>query len=411
VRHLIPEGQQNIFVLAAVLLISEGCDVLVSHSGILAVTVAGIVVGNLPTNVDREMREFKDQLSALFIGLLFILLAADVRFSDIEQLGWPGAAVVVCLVIVVRPLTVVISTIGSRLDWRERAFLAWIAPRGIVAAAVASATAVALERQGIDGGAQLSALVFLTIAVTVVLAGLTAGPVASWLGQRLPGRDTVAILGARGLGFYLGQELRTAGVTVTFLDSNADNIRRSQEAGFAVIFGDALQERTLLRARFDIVGDVVGVTANQMLNSVFVSRARSKFKIPRAYVAATKPGVGLVSELVAGRQARVLFDGPHDTGRWEVRDRHGDIGIEYWEFTGPDASGESDTDLPSKGNESFVILVVHRGGKPTIMHATFEPKLGDVASIAINRTAVAAAEGSLERLGWSPAEAPSPPEA
>ncbi|MBW2401854.1 MAG: cation:proton antiporter, partial [Deltaproteobacteria bacterium] len=90
VKRLIPEGQGNIFVLASVLLLSEGCNVIVSHSGILAVTVAGIVVGNLRTSIDREMREFKDQLTSLLIGLLFILLAANVRLTDVENLGWSG---------------------------------------------------------------------------------------------------------------------------------------------------------------------------------------------------------------------------------------------------------------------------------------------------------------------------------
>lgn len=401
VKRLVPEGQENIFVLAAVLLLCEGCNVVVSHSGILAVTVAGIVVGNLPTSVDREMREFKDQLSSLLIGLLFILLAATVRLTDVEDLGWGGVAVVACLIFVVRPITVAFSTLGSKLDWRERAFIAWIAPRGIVAATVASATAVALERQGIDGGSQLGALVFLTIAGTVVLAGLTAGPVATLLSQRLPGRDMIAILGARGLGFLLGGELKAAGRMVVFLDSNAANTRRGEEAGFTVIFGDALQERTLQRARFDLVGDVVGVTSNQMLNSVFVSRARERFRVPRRYVAVDKPESGLAPELVGSEQAVVLFDGAHDVSRWEVRDRHGEIELEHWEYVGLGDSADIDDAHPAPRGELFVILMIRRGTAALIMHVGLKLKPGDVASIAIHAAELDAARAELANRGWS----------
>jgi NhaP-type Na+/H+ or K+/H+ antiporter len=412
VKRLIPEGQENIFVLASVLLLSEGCNAAVSHSGLLAVTVAGIVVGNLPTSVDREMREFKDQLTSLLIGLLFILLAANVRLTDVEDLGWGGVGVVAALIFVVRPITVAFSTRGSRLAWRERAFIAWIAPRGIVAATVASATAVALEREGIDGGSELGALVFLTIAGTVVLAGLTAGPVATLLAQRLPGRDKIAILGARGLGFILGEELQAAGASVVFVDSNAANTRRGEEAGFTVIFGDGLQERTLQRARFDLVGDAVGVTPNQMLNSVFVSRARERFRVPRSYVAVDRPESGLAPELVAKRQAVVLFDGTHDVGRWEVRERHGEIDVEHWEYVGlVDRDDAAEADRPAATGELFVILMIRRGAKALIMKQDLKLEAGDVASIAIHSAESEAARSALADLGWMRTESPSSDEA
>lgn len=411
VKRLIPEGQENIFVLASVLFLVEGCNVVVSHSGILAVTVAGIVVGNLPTSVDREMREFKDQLSSLLIGLLFILLAANVRLTDVEKLGWRGVAVVACLIFVVRPITVAFSTRGSNLVWRERAFIAWIAPRGIVAATVASATAVSLERQGIDGGSELVALVFLTIAGTVVLAGLSAGPVATLLSQRLPGRESIAILGARGLGFLLGKELKAAGASVLFVDSNAANTRRVEEAGFTVIFGDALQERTLQRARFDLVGEAVGATSNQMLNSIFVSRARERFRVPRSYVAVDRRESGLAPELVENEQAVVLFDGTHDVGRWEVRDRHGEIDLEHWQYIGlADRDGDAghDDERSAAGGELFAILMIWRGAKRLIMHEDLKLEAGDVASIAIHSAESEAARAALAARGWSRTEMPSP---
>ncbi|MFQ5415749.1 MAG: cation:proton antiporter [Myxococcota bacterium] len=404
VRRLVPEGHENIFVLAAVLLLFQGCDEVVSHSGILAVTVAGVVVGNLRTLVDRDLREFKDQLSILLIGLLFVLLAADVRLADVQKLGMNGLLVVAGLVLLVRPIGVWLSTLGSDLDWRERVLLAWVAPRGIVAAAVASVAAVALDRQHIPGGAEVRALVFLTIAVTVVLAGLTAGPVAALLDQRLPSRDTIAILGAQGLGFLLGCELRDAGEPVIFLDSNPENCRRAEESGIAVVYGDALQERTMQRARFERVRDVVGATANQMLNSVFVSRARERFGVSEGYVAVDRPESGLAPELVENEKAVVLFDGPHDAARWEVRERHDDLAVEQWVWGGAASTEENPVnDDPGFAAEHFVILMVRRNERALVMHQRIELEAGDVASIVVYQGERTDARLTLARLGWSPA--------
>jgi NhaP-type Na+/H+ or K+/H+ antiporter len=405
VRRIVPEGHGNIFVLAAVLLLAQGCNEILSHSGILAVTVAGIVVGNLSTPIDRDLREFKDQLTVLLIGLLFVLLAADVRFADVENLGWQGIAVVAALVVFVRPLTVAIATARSDLSWRERALIAWIAPRGIVAAAVASVTAIALEQEGMEGGAEVRALVFLTIAGTVILAGFTAGPVASLLQQRLPGRDSIAILGADGLGFHLGQVLQESGASVVFLDANPENCRRVEEAGFNVVFGDAVQERTMQRARFELVGDVIGVTPNQVLNSVFVRRARERFGVPRGYVAAARPEKGLAPELVATEKAVMLFEAPPDALRWDVRSRRRAVDIEKWVYNGPpDEAAVAETEPPKAANpgELYVILTLERGAKTLVMHADLQPKPGDRASIAVHSVESEAAHLALLRLGWSP---------
>ncbi len=402
IRGFVPEGLENVFTLAAVLLIFQGCDAIVHHSGILAVTVAGVVVGNVRTRVDRDLREFKDQITVLLIGLLFVLLAADVRIEHVLALGWGGIAVLVALVFVVRPINVLLSTLGSELTTRERLFAAWVAPRGIVAAAVASLTATALEQQGIAGGPELRAMVFLCIAGTVVLAGLTAGPMATLLEVRLPGRDTVAILGAQGLGLELGIQLRSGGVPVVFIDSNPRHCRLAEEAGFQVIFGDALAERTLQRGRLHLVGSAIGLTANQMLNSVFASRARQHYGVPRGYVAALNPEVGLAPELVEREDVVVLFDGPHDVERWEVRARHGELEVTYWEFDGPGQSTFDQGGTPelTAKKERLVVLTIRRGEKVMPMHAGLKLEPGDVAAVAIHIDERELARSIMEAHGW-----------
>ena len=408
--RFVPEGYGNIVVLAAVLLLFQGCEELLAQSGLLAVTLAGVVVGNLRSPLDRDLREFKDQLTVLLIGMLFVLLAASVRLDDVRELGVPGLLVVGTLILVVRPAAVAVSTLGSDLTWRERLLLAWIAPRGIVAAAVASAVAVALVRQGIDGSEQLLALVFLTIACTVFLAGFTAGPVATLLGQRMPGRDGVAILGVGGLGLLLAAELQRAGISVVFLDSNPQSCRRAEEEGFPVVYGNALQERTLLRARMGGIGSVVGLTANQMLNSVFVSRTRDRFGVPKGYVAVQRFETGLAPELVQEGEAQVLFEGAHDVEGWDVRHRHAGVDVEPWVFvSAPEAEGEASAPPdPAGGGDRFVILCIQRGKSMRLMHGGIELKSGDVAAVAVNRGDRELAHESLRALGFEPKPAEQP---
>jgi len=392
-HRLVPEGYGNIVVLATALLLFSGANALFAQTGILAVTVAGIVVGNLDTAIDRDLREFKDQLSILLIGLLFVLLAADVRWIDLQALGWPGLAVVAALVLIVRPINVLISTAGTDLDMRERAFIAWVAPRGIVAAAIASIMASGLEAQGIPGGAELRALVFLTITGTVVLAGATGLPVASLLGVRLPGRETTAILGAQGLGLVLARELRDASVPVVFLDSNSHNTRNAEEQGFQVIFGNALQERTLQRARFESVGVAIGLTPNETLNGLFVERAKTIFDVPVGHVALANLDHGVTPDLIPGT---VLFEGPHDVERWDVRLRHGDIEVERFLRT---AEPEGDEE-PEPMGECCAMLCVRRGEFMQTMHTKFQPAPGDIVSVAIHVPERKEAEEALRVRGW-----------
>jgi NhaP-type Na+/H+ or K+/H+ antiporter len=408
IRRLVPEGFGNIFVLASVLLLFQGCQELVPHSGILAVAIAGVVLGNLHSPVSRDVREFKDQLTVLLIGLLFVLLAADVRFEDVRALGWAGLGAVAALVVVVRPLDVLVSTAGSALQLREKLLLAWLAPRGIVAAAIASLTAASLEQHELPGGAELRALVFLTIAVTVLLAGFTGRPVATLLGQRLPGRDTVAILGAQGLGLALASELRDAGQPVVFLDSNPSNCRRAEEAGFPVVYGDAVQERTLQRARFEMVASVIGLTPNDALNGLFVSRARELFRVPHAYVATARAGAGVAPELMRSAQAVMLFEASHDAERWDVRARHGDLELEHWVFRGapPAEASEGEGQAPPSAGERFVILAIRRGRSTRPMSVDFKIREGDVASVAVHAPEREEAHRILQQLGWEPAAAP-----
>ncbi|WP_320667268.1 cation:proton antiporter [Prochlorococcus sp. MIT 1307] len=158
------------------------CEWLLPESGLPASVAAGVVVGRRPTTQANELDQLIRELAQLAITMLFPLLAADVSWGELSPLGWGGVTCVLVLMLVVRPVAVSLATIGLPLDLRQKLFLAWLAPRGIVTAAVASLFSIRLEQAGVLGAGRLQGLVFLTILMTVGLQGLTAQPIAKFLG-------------------------------------------------------------------------------------------------------------------------------------------------------------------------------------------------------------------------------------
>jgi NhaP-type Na+/H+ or K+/H+ antiporter len=301
--RFIPEGLENVFVLSSVLALWEIGDTLMPEMGLVTVTVAGLVVGNLRTRVSEDLAEFKEQLTVMLIGLLFILLAANVRLEDVSGLGWPGLGVVALLVLVVRPVEVAVCAVGTDLDARDRAFIGWVAPRGIVAAAIASLFARSLEAAGLPGGPRLVALVFLVIAVTVAVQGLTMGPVARLLGVARGGNRGFVILGANGLAMALARALLRCGEEVVLIESSAERANRARDARLPVVFGNGLEESVALRAQPDTRAAGIALTSNEEANLLFARRLRERYGCPRALVAIDRVTGHLTADLL--HEARV----------------------------------------------------------------------------------------------------------
>ena len=165
------------------------CEWLLPESGLPASVAAGVVVARRPCSQAEELDDLIQQLAQLAITVMFPLLAADVSWAELSPLGWGGISCVLVLMLLARPLAVSVATIGLPLDSRQRLFLGWLAPRGIVTAAVASLFSIRLEQAGVIGAGRLQGLVFLTILMTVGLQGLTAQPLARALGLVVEGVD------------------------------------------------------------------------------------------------------------------------------------------------------------------------------------------------------------------------------
>jgi len=392
--RFVPEGLENIVTLGAVLLLFQIAEALQSESGILCVVVAGVVVGNSGTRVSELLQEFEEQLTVALIAVVFVLLAADVRLADLVALGWSGVATVAALILVVRPLCVFACTARSDLALRERIFLALVAPRGIVAAAVASLFAGFMAQAGVDGGTELRALVFLTIMGTVVFCGAAAPLLATLLGVRAPERNGVAILGAEELGLTLGELLRDAGAAVTFFDSNPQHCRQAAERGFAYVSGNALEEHPSTRAALQSSRTAVALTMNAEVNSLFAREAMHEFRVAEGLVLLTPKG-RVPAALLERAGLRTAFDGPKDAERWNVRLRHQGARVAQLEF-----KGRADLEPLGEDDERFVFLLRQRGDAWQVARRGLEWRDGDRAWVAIEKINEAAALERLARAGW-----------
>ena len=404
-RRAVPEGLENLVVLGGVLVAFELCESVLTDSGILAVTVGGVIVGNLEQRVAQHLGAFQEDLTVGLIGVLFVLLAADVRLAEVAALGVPGLLTVVALALVVRPIAVGLSILGEDFSWREWAFLSWVGPRGVVAAAIASLAAAFLDELDMEGGAEIRAMVFLTIAMTVVIQGGTAPIMARLLGVRGAGRESIVILGAEELAFALADAIRPDHERILFADSNPSHIREAEARGYPAIFGDAFDERTIGRMRLERARTVIAITANAQVNAHFGEEAKKTHDVPEIYVAVGRDAHAVGSRIVEKMDGRVLFDRPKDVERWHVRIRHGHCEVRPFVFAGVAAEDEEAASkrLLEGTIDPFLLLAVERGGRMEPAFAADEPAEGARAWAAVLLSEEEAALEGLAGLGYVPA--------
>ncbi len=407
--HVVPDGFENVFTLSLALVLFQVSDALFHESGIAAVTAAGMFVGNVRTRALPDLLEFKEQLTVLMIGMLFVLLAADTRVQQVVDLGVPGLLTVAALMFVVRPLNILVGTWGSELGRNERLFMAWLAPRGIVAAAVASLFAESLNAAGIPGGSELRALVFLVIAVTVALQGLSGGIVARLLGvSRGPNRGYL-ILGAGDLGRAVARTLVDGGETVVLIDSNQIACRKAEDEGFRVLHGSGLDERLLRRAGADARAGCIAITPNEEINLLFVKQALEEVGIPENWMALRRGHMSVRPETAREARARVLFGVPRSLEFWALRLERGTARVEAWSYDEPrkdlDASPAAFAEV---GELQVLPIAVRRRERVRVVDDRTEFKRGDVLFAAVFEERREQAEAWFREHGFAPvAEEPA----
>ncbi len=262
-RQFVPDHLESPVTLAMVLTAFTLSNMIQDEAGLVTVTVMGIALANSNVSL-RHVIEFKENLSVLLISTLFILLAARLNLSDFQVLGWRGPAFVAIMILLVRPLSVLIPLYGSSVPWNEQLLLAWLAPRGIVAAAVASVFALKL---GADGKGLVPAT-FMVIIGTVVTYGLTSSLVARWLQLSSPDPQGLLIIGANRFAREFAAAVQKAGYPVLLVDANHTRTLEARMAGLQTTSVNILSEKARQEVDLGGIGRYLGMTENDEVNTL-----------------------------------------------------------------------------------------------------------------------------------------------
>ncbi len=267
-RFWIPDFLQNPAALAVALATFALSDYVQPESGLLAVTVMGSAVASQKLVAVQHIVEFKENLRVLLISGLFIVLAARVPREMLGSVRVPEMLFLAGLILLVRPAAVALGTWGTKLTWRERFLLGVMAPRGIVAAAVASVFALELARRGYPGADRLVSITFLVIVGTVVVYGLSAAPVARWLGVASPNPQGVLLVGADPWIRSIAQCLSEQRVKVLLVDSNWSHVAAARSAGLVAHYGNILDEAMMDTLELEGIGRMMALTSNDEVNAL-----------------------------------------------------------------------------------------------------------------------------------------------
>jgi hypothetical protein len=243
----------------------------------------GVLLANQNFVAIKHIIEFKENLRVLLLAGLFIILSARLQISDFQALGLKSAVFLAGLIVIVRPAAVFVSTLGSEISWRERIFMAFVAPRGIVAASVASVFALQLAEAGFPGANAIASVTFLVIIGTVIVYGLGASTLARLLNLAQPSPQGMFIVGAYPWSIALANSIKEAGYKVIVADTNWGNINAARMAGLQAYYGSALSENILQELDLEGVGRILALTPNYGVNSLAVLRFNEVFDRSELY--------------------------------------------------------------------------------------------------------------------------------
>jgi NhaP-type Na+/H+ or K+/H+ antiporter len=306
-RFLVPDYLQNPITLTLVIAAFTAANLITPESGLIAVTTMGILLGNQQQVAVAHIAEFKENLAVLLISGLFILLASRLTIDQIQSTGPRAVAFTLVLIFVGRPLCVALSTIRSGLSWRERLFLAWMAPRGIVAASVAALFALRLREANYPGSETLVPVTFTVIVGTVMVYGLTASWLSRWLQLSSP-NPGVLIAGANPVAREIAAALRAADQSVMLIDSRFDLVHEARLAGLPVLFGSVLSQFVQEQIELTGIGRLLALTPNEEANSLAAMKFSRIFGRQQVFQLAPDRGEqGRKQKVAPELQGRALF--------------------------------------------------------------------------------------------------------
>ncbi len=282
-RYLVPDFMQNAVTLLMVLGAFTASNLIQSESGLFAVTLMGAFIANRGGINISHIVEFKENLRVLLISVLFIVLASRLKIEGMSSLTIESLVFTGVLIALVRPAAVLVSTLGSKLKWSERAFIALVAPRGVVAAAVASVFAMRLVDAGVEQGELLLPVTFTVIIVTVVFYGLGAGIFAKILKVAKSKPSGFLIIGASSWALEIAAALKDVGIKTVLVDTNRGSVTAAHMQGLQAYHGSGVSEAVLRDIDMDGIGRLLAMTPNNETNSLAMLHFKHIFASSELY--------------------------------------------------------------------------------------------------------------------------------
>ena len=277
-KNFIPHYLLNVASLSVVLLVYLESDILANESGLLAVVIMGLVMGNMNLPNIKELLYFKESLSVLLISILFILLAANINLEDMQLVyNWNTALLLGIIVFLIRPFMVFLSTKGSGLKISEKVFIGWVGPRGIVAAGIASLFGSKLIARGEPGAEYITPLVFTVVLGTVLLNATTARPFAKLIGVFLEKSEGILIVGSSRVSRLIGKYLQRNNRHVVLIDNNQSNVEKAKKLGLEAFSTDIYSDTLTDNIELNDVGYLIAMTANSDINKYAIDKFRDQF--------------------------------------------------------------------------------------------------------------------------------------
>ncbi len=281
-RYWIPDFLHNPAALTVVVLVFSVSNMLQHESGLLTVTVMGIIMANQRWASVQHIVEFKEDLRTLLLSILFILLSARITVEQLQQIDWHALAFLAALIIIIRPACIALSLIGTKLKRNERIFMMLIAPRGIIAAAVTAVFAERLAGQ-FDQAHAMVPVTFVVIVGTIAFSGLIAGPAAKRLKLVTANPQGLLFLGAHGWARKIAITLHEHKIPVVMVDTNRANIRAARLEGIPARHGNILDDSVLESIDLSGICRFIAMTPNDEANALACMHCSELFETQEMY--------------------------------------------------------------------------------------------------------------------------------
>ena len=282
-KDYIPDYLQNPATLATLLLVFAVSNTVQTESGLFAVTLMGIYLANQKHVVVEHIIEFKETLGVLLLSVLFIVLAARLQVEDLELIDSSVFIFLLLLILIIRPAGILLSTIGSNINWKEKFYLSWMAPRGIVAAAVTSIFSIELLQNGYEEAKILVPIMFLVIVATILVYGLSAIPLAKLLKLSDPNPQGILIAGINKLSIEIHEILKNYNLRVLLVDRNWEKVTYARQTGIDAAFGSIVSEKTIENIELEGIGKFIALTSNKGINSLASIQYSKVFESSNVY--------------------------------------------------------------------------------------------------------------------------------